>query len=178
MGNKEYYLAISTEKKSPMPIELDRISPLLIQGDLKKLDEYTVNYTYDALMRIIEQNNLIAYDYYGGNLQILSKSSKTLKIPVMCSDTFNNFDLSEFIISEIKNKNLMNKVFNQFRNITKSSKNVDYIYINKLIKENKRRELLLIFLTLPYDKLRMLKFACHSLAKEIGYQRIHTPENL
>ncbi len=123
-------------------------------SDINSIDSYTFLYSKEELIDIIKKENIVTIDYIlEGELKIIKNNGK-MRLPVTYKEMFESFNLVEFITMNIKNKNLMNTLYNKYAKLN----NQNNIEFKKLLEEEKISELVNYINNLEYVKRRMLYF--------------------
>lgn len=127
--NKCYHLVFDTKKNGPMPIDISIFDSNFVgELSIESIDLFTMKYTNDEFLRVVKESNVLPEEYLFGEIYIIDNFKR--RFPVILKDGFNNFDLVSFLIQNIDNKIIMNKLYNKFSAIVKG----DEIKINSLKK--------------------------------------------
>ncbi len=88
---------------------------LLIENTLESIDNFTKSFTYDKLISLIKESNIIHEEYLEySTLKICTKDSKH-RLDVITSDLLNDYNLPDFLKNNINDKNLMNTLYNKYK---------------------------------------------------------------
>lgn len=174
MENNNFNLVIEIKERSPMPIELGRIENSF-DGSIESIDGITSKYTADELYEFLtsEENNMIHEDYLGGTFSIIK--GKRNRVAVKYADTYLDFDLDNFIMSNLDDKNVMNVFYNKLQQLVKNIETFNNIPLKDYFDNKELRMILVFIYILPYETRRALEFyTIRNILKEKSIQRVNT----
>ena len=150
---EKYFLTLRLQKGNEVKIDISllEIAKGYFPKTLEEIDNFTLNFTQEELIKEIDKAN-IADNYLEGLLCITDNAKHIL--PVLTKDYVQNFNIYNYLMANISNKTLMNNLINKYQNYGSEAdtqnfkkmlkvQNVDESYklINKLAYF-KRRKLL------------------------------------
>ena len=99
MDKNIYYLVVEARPKEFMPIDINILlkSNMNFSG-IEIIDSFTKEYTYDELMNMIIQNNLLPNSFLNGKLYVIN--DKKFRFKVLTKD--DNLLLDDFFINNIE----------------------------------------------------------------------------
>lgn len=150
MHNK-YYLAVEVTPKNYFPINLVDLNlskyPLT---NLNELDAFSLKYTKDELMKIINDANVVDINEDTALVVIYYENKDIRKIPALTKDI--SFDMWTYLKDNYSDKQFINKV----NNFLKTKIENDLFY--KLNSSASLEEWIGVINNLSYDVIRKLYF--------------------
>lgn len=150
MHNK-YYLAVEVTPKNYFPINLVDLNlskyPLT---NLNELDTFSLKYTKDELMKIINDANVVDINEDTALVVIYYENKDIRKIPALTKDI--SFDMWTYLKDNYSDKQFINKV----NNFLKTKIENDLFY--KLNSSASLEEWIGVINNLSYDVIRKLYF--------------------
>ena len=151
--DRKYFLTLRVQKGREAKIDLS-----LLEGargfnstDLRIIDQFTLNFTYNELMQEIIKAN-IADAYLTGELCITdNQNHRPLK--VLTKDYVKDFNIFKYINENINNKKIMNNIVNKFHNYSEEKM---YNTFKTAVKEENRDVIFTLLNNLEYLDLRKL----------------------
>lgn len=111
MDKSIYYLVVEARPKEFMPIDINILLKSNMNfSSIEIIDSFTKEYTYDELMNMIIQNNLLPNSFLNGKMYVIN--DKKFRFKVLTKD--DNLLLDDFFINNIEDKLMMNKFYNIF----------------------------------------------------------------
>ena len=111
MDKNIYYLVVEARPKEFMPIDINILLKSNMNfSSIEIIDSFTKEYTYDELMNMIIQNNILPNSFLNGKLYVIN--DKKFRFKVLTKD--DNLLLDDFFINNIEDKLMMNKFYNIF----------------------------------------------------------------
>ena len=163
MEEINYYVVLKVPKKNLMPIDLNLLSEQYISSTtLEEIDTFTQNYTGNELMDLIRKSNTVTDEYLIGELLVADSFNRTY--PLFSKDTFIEYNVIDFVIENISNKLIANKIYNKFASLNKTN-NINETFKNAL-KNNDIKKVIQFIKLLPYIKQRALVFYFYDIHKQ------------
>ena len=149
MDKSIYYLVVEARPKEFMPIDINILLKSNMNfSSIEIIDSFTKEYTYDELMNMIIQNNLLPNSFLNGKMYVIN--DKKFRFKVLTKD--DNLLLDDFFINNIEDKLMMNKFYNIF---LKYVKDEDIINMMKsAISEKSINDILNVLCKIDYLSLR------------------------
>ena len=111
MDKSIYYLVVEARPKEFMPIDINILLKSNMNfSSIEIIVSFTKEYTYDELMNMIIQNNLLPNSFLNGKMYVIN--DKKFRFKVLTKD--DNLLLDDFFINNIEDKLMMNKFYNIF----------------------------------------------------------------
>lgn len=164
MEEVNYFLAFIVNKKNPMTIDIGRLDENVFDSSLESIDAFTSNYSNEDLIELIRKNNIVTDEYLNGELCVIDQRKH--KYPVLLNDTFDDFNLLEFLYKNIDDKDLMNTVYNIYREYVKSIDEIDDMDFKASLANHDVSLCMINILKLPYVKRRSFELYCMNKCKE------------
>lgn len=147
MKNSNYYLVLEYRHGDFMPIDINLLNKSNINfNEIKSIDNFTKKYSKEEIIDLIKENNLVPKEYLNGDLLIIN--DKKYRYQLLTKN--DSFALDTFIIDNISNKVVMNKLVNIYQKYTKE--NIDLL--KKTINSQNIKDTLDVLLSLDYEILR------------------------
>ena len=153
MNNSIYHLVLENRPGEFMVVDIAvllndfrRISYEMIEN----IDAFTIKYDEEELYELIKRSNLVPEKYLSGKLHIINE--KKYRFPIMSKDT--TFNLNEFFINNIDNKQIMNKFLNIFNKYAPASFND----MNKAVQTKNIKLITFIYSWVSYINHRIIYF--------------------
>lgn len=151
--NNKYNLVLEALPGDFMPIDINALLNNQYKMNfqtLENIDAWTKRYTKREIMDKISESNIVENKYLNGRLHIIN--DKKYRFEVITKD--NTFKLDTFIINNINDKQLMNKLVNIYQKYEKN--NIDEL--KKSIQEKSVSGVLNIIFSLSYENIRNIYF--------------------
>lgn len=112
-----YFLTLRIQKGQEVKIDLSQMSIMngYVPTTLEDIDNVTLNFTKDELLKEIDKENLAGV-YINGSLCI-TDSANHRPLPVLTKDYVNDFNIFNYVSVNINNKNLMSNLNNKCQNL-------------------------------------------------------------
>lgn len=171
MDSIKFYLVL--EKRlgdyNIIPIEDLDIYDNTPVNTLAGIDSFTCQFTEKELRDSIEKGNLVQLSYLSGKLKVISEYKHNFEI--LTKETFDR--INEFTNSLITDKQLLNRIYNVYKNNVESVL-TDKDMIKRFLKlfkdslyENDFRKSMELIEQLPYLKARNVYFYINKVLKEM-----------
>lgn len=151
------------DRKSPMPIDIMALDSELIDSSLESIDIFTTKHSNESLMQVIRNSNILTEEYLNGELCIVD--NRKHKYPVVLNNTFIEFEINDFIYTNIDNKNLMNSIYNIYQTYMKNIEGFDANNFKLALLEENYNEVSMYIAVMPYIERRKFQFYCYELHK-------------
>ena len=149
MDKSIYYLVVEARPKEFMPIDINILLKSNMNfSSIEIIDSFTKEYTYDELMNMIIQNNLLPNSFLNGKLYIIN--DKKFRFKVLTKD--DNLLLDDFFINNIEDKLIMNKFYNIFLKYVKDEDIINMM--KRAISEKFINDILNVLCKIDYLSLR------------------------
>lgn len=149
MDKSIYYLVVEARPKEFMPIDINILLKSNMNfSSIEIIDSFTKEYTYDELMNMIIQNNLLPNSFLNGKLYIIN--DKKFRFKVLTKD--DNLLLDDFFINNIEDKLMMNKFYNIFLKYVKDEDIINMM--KRAISEKSINDILNVLCKIDYLSLR------------------------
>lgn len=147
-----YYLVVEARPKEFMPIDINILEGTSnkFYNSLEIIDMFTKKYSYDEIMKMILENNLLPINYLNGSLCVIN--NKKYRFQLLTKD--DNMSIDLFFINNINDKQIMNKFYNIFLKYVKDEETISKLK-NYLIEKN-IESILEILYSLSYEKIRSI----------------------
>ena len=149
MDKNIYYLVVEARPKEFMPIDINILLKSNINfSSIEIIDSFTKEYTYDELMNMIINNNLLPNSFLNGKLYVIN--DKKFRFKVLTKD--DNLLLDDFFINNIEDKLMMNKFYNIFLKYVKDEDIINMM--KRAISEKSINDILNVLCKVDYLSLR------------------------
>lgn len=149
MDKSIYYLVVEARPKEFMPIDINILLKSNMNfSSIEIIDSFTKEYTYDELMNMIIQNNLLPNSFLNGKLYVIN--DKKFRFKVLTKD--DNLLLDDFFINNIEDKLMMNKFYNIFLKYVKDEDIINMM--KRAISEKSINDILNVLCKIDYLSLR------------------------
>lgn len=149
MDKSIYYLVVEARPKEFMPIDINILLKSNMNfSSIEIIDSFTKEYTYDELMNMIIQNNLLPNSFLNGKLYVIN--DKKFRFKVLTKD--DNLLLDDFFINNIEDKLMMNKFYNIFLKYVKDEDIINMM--KRAISEKSINDILNVLCKVDYLSLR------------------------
>ena len=107
-----YYLVVEARPREFMPIDINILEGTSnkFYNSLELIDMFTKKYSYEEIMKMVLENNLLPINFLNGSLCIIN--NKNYRFQLLTKD--NNMSLDDFFFNNINDKQIMNKFYNIF----------------------------------------------------------------
>ena len=172
MDKSIYYLVVEARPKEFMPIDINILLKSNMNfSSIEIIDSFTKEYTYEELMNMIIQNNLLPDSFLNGKLYVIN--DKKFRFKVLTKD--DNLLLDDFFINNIDDKLLMNKFYNIFLKYVKDEEVINMMKSTMALKDVQK--LLDILCKVSYLNLRMIYVYIEKIMKEKEEKRVLKNDN-
>ena len=149
MDKSIYYLVVEARPKEFMPIDINILLKSNMNfSSIEIIDSFTKEYTYDELMNMIINNNLLPNSFLNGKLYVIN--DKKFRFKVLTKD--DNLLLDDFFINNIEDKLMMNKFYNIFLKYVKDEDIINMM--KRAISEKSINDILNVLCKVDYLSLR------------------------
>ena len=149
MDKNIYYLVVEARPKEFMPIDINILLKSNMNfSSIEIIDSFTKEYTYDELMNMIIQNNLLPNSFLNGKMYVIN--DKKFRFKVLTKD--DNLLLDDFFINNIEDKLMMNKFYNIFLKYVKDEDIINMM--KRAISEKSINDILNVLCKVDYLSLR------------------------
>ena len=149
MDKSIYYLVVEARPKEFMPIDINILLKSNMNfSSIEIIDSCTKEYTYDELMNMIIQNNLLPNSFLNGKLYVIN--DKKFRFKILTKD--DNLLLDDFFINNIEDKLMMNKFYNIFLKYVKDEDIINMM--KRAISEKSINDILNVLCKIDYLSLR------------------------
>lgn len=149
MDKSIYYLVVEARPKEFMPIDINILLKSNMNfSSIEIIDSFTKEYTYDELMNMIIQNNLLPNSFLNGKLYVIN--DKKFRFKILTKD--DNLLLDDFFINNIEDKLMMNKFYNIFLKYVKDEDIINMM--KRAISEKSINDILNVLCKVDYLSLR------------------------
>lgn len=149
MDKSIYYLVVEARPKEFMPIDINILLKSNMNfSSIEIIDSFTKEYTYDELMNMIIQNNLLPNSFLNGKMYVIN--DKKFRFKVLTKD--DNLLLDDFFINNIEDKLMMNKFYNIFLKYVKDEDIINMM--KRAISEKSINDILNVLCKVDYLSLR------------------------
>lgn len=149
MDKSIYYLVVEARPKEFMPIDINILLKSNMNfSSIEIIDSFTKEYTYDELMNMIIQNNLLPNSFLNGKLYVIN--DKKFRFKILTKD--DNLLLDDFFINNIEDKLMMNKFYNIFLKYVKDEDIINMM--KRAISEKSINDILNVLCKIDYLSLR------------------------
>lgn len=149
MDKSIYYLVVEARPKEFMPIDINILLKSNMNfSSIEIIDSFTKEYTYEELMNMIIQNNLLPDSFLNGKLYVIN--DKKFRFKVLTKD--DNLLLDDFFINNIEDKLMMNKFYNIFLKYVKDEEIISAM--KRAVSEKSINDILNVLCKVDYLSLR------------------------
>ncbi|MDD5865306.1 MAG: hypothetical protein PUD07_02290 [bacterium] len=146
-----YYLVVEARPREFMPIDINILEGTNnFYNSLELIDMFTKKYSYEEIMKMVLENNLLPINFLNGSLCIIN--NKNYRFQLLTKD--NNMSLDDFFFNNINDKQIMNKFYNIFLKYVKDDEII--IELKKYLIEKNIVGILEILYSLNYEKIRSI----------------------
>lgn len=146
-----YYLVVEARPREFMPIDINILEGTNnFYNSLELIDMFTKKYSYEEIMKMVLENNLLPLNYLNGSLCIIN--NKNYRFQLLTKD--NNMSLDDFFFNNINDKQIMNKFYNIFLKYVKEEDTI--LKLKKYLIEKNIVGILEILYSLNYEKIRTI----------------------
>ena len=147
-----YYLVVEARPREFMPIDINILEGTSnkFYNSLELIDMFTKKYSYEEIMKMVLENNLLPLNYLNGSLCIIN--NKNYRFQLLTKD--NNMSIDEFFFNNINDKQIMNKFYNIFLKYVKDDEIITKL--KKYLIEKNIVGILEILYSLNYEKIRSI----------------------
>ena len=172
MDKSVYYLVVEARPKEFMPIDINILLKSNIDfSNIEIIDSFTKEYTYEELMNMIIQNNLLPDSFLNGKLYVIN--DKRFRFKVLTKD--DNLLLDDFFINNIEDRLMMNKFYNIFLKYVKDEKLINMMKSAMSLKDIQK--ILDVLCKLNYLDLRMIYVYIEKIVREKEEKRVLKNDN-
>lgn len=172
MDKNIYYLVVEARPKEFMPIDINILLKSNMNfSSIEIIDSFTKEYTYEELMNMIIQNNLLPNSFLNGKLYVIN--DKKFRFKVLTKD--DNLLLDDFFINNIEDKLMMNKFYNIFLKYVKDEEIVRMMESAMSLKD--AQKILDALCKVSYLDLRMIYVYIEKIVKEKEEKRVLKNDN-
>ena len=172
MDKSIYYLVVEARPKEFMPIDINILLKSNMNfSSIEIIDSFTKEYTYNELMNMIIQNNLLPDSFLNGKLYVIN--DKRFKFKVLTKD--DNLLLDDFFINNIDDKIMMNKFYNIFLKYVKDEEIISIMKNTMYLKDIQK--ILDVLCKLNYLDLRMIYVYIEKIVREKEEKRVLKNDN-
>lgn len=172
MDKSVYYLVVEARPKEFMPIDINILLKSNIDfSNIEIIDSFTKEYTYEELMNMIIQNNLLPDSFLNGKLYVIN--DKRFRFEVLTKD--DNLLLDDFFINNIEDRLMMNKFYNIFLKYVKDEKLINMMKSAMSLKDIQK--ILDVLCKLNYLDLRMIYVYIEKIVREKEEKRVLKNDN-
>lgn len=172
MDKSIYYLVVEARPKEFMPIDINILLKSNMNfSSIEIIDSFTKEYTYEELMNMIIQNNLLPDSFLNGKLYVIN--DKKFRFKVLTKD--DNLLLDDFFINNIEDKLMMNKFYNIFLKYVKDEEVINMMKSTMALKDVQK--LLDILCKVSYLNLRMIYVYIEKIIREKEEKRVLKNDN-
>ena len=172
MDKNIYYLVVEARPKEFMPIDINILLKSNMNfSSIEIIDSFTKEYTYNELMNMIIQNNLLPDSFLNGKLYVIN--DKRFKFKVLTKD--DNLLLDDFFINNIDDKIMMNKFYNIFLKYVKDEEIISIMKNTMYLKDIQK--ILDVLCKLNYLDLRMIYVYIEKIVREKEEKRVLKNDN-
>ena len=147
-----YYLVVEARPKEFMPIDINILEGTnnLPYNSLELIDMFTKKYSYEEIMKMVLENNLLPINFLNGRLCIIN--NKNYRYQILTKD--DNMSIDEFFFNNINDKQIMNKFYNIFSKYVKEDGTI--LKLKKYLMEKNIVGILEILYSLNYEKIKSI----------------------
>ena len=146
-----YYLVVEARPREFMPIDINILEGTNnFYNSLELIDMFTKKYSYEEIMKMVLENNLLPINFLNGSLCIIN--NKNYRFQLLTKD--NNMSLDDFFFNNINDKQIMNKFYNIFLKYVKEEDTI--LKLKKYLIEKNIVGILEILYSLNYEKIRTI----------------------
>lgn len=172
MDKSIYYLVVEARPKEFMPIDINILLKSNMNfSSIEIIDSFTKEYTYEELMNMIIQNNLLPDSFLNGKLYVIN--DKKFRFKVLTKD--DNLLLDDFFINNIEDKLMMNKFYNIFLKYVKDEEIISMMKRAMPLKDTQK--ILDVLCKVSYLDLRMIYVYIEKIMKEKEEKRVLRNDN-
>lgn len=172
MDKSVYYLVVEARPKEFMPIDINILLKSNMNfSSIEIIDSYTKEYTYDELMNMIIQNNLLPNSFLNGKMYVIN--DKKFRFKVLTKD--DNLLLDDFFINNIEDRLMMNKFYNIFLKYIKDEELINMMKSAMSLKDIQK--ILDVLCKLNYLDLRMIYVYIEKIVREKEEKRVLKNDN-
>lgn len=172
MDKSVYYLVVEARPKEFMPIDINILLKSNIDfSNIEIIDSFTKEYTYEELMNMIIQNNLLPDSFLNGKLYVIN--DKRFRFKVLTKD--DNLLLDDFFINNIEDRLMMNKFYNIFLKYVKDEELINMMKSAMSLKDIQK--ILDVLCKLNYLDLRMIYVYIEKIVREKEEKRVLKNDN-
>lgn len=172
MDKSIYYLVVEARPKEFMPIDINILLKSNMNfSSIEIIDSFTKEYTYEELMNMIIQNNLLPDSFLNGKLYVIN--DKKFRFKVLTKD--DNLLLDDFFINNTQDKLLMNKFYNIFLKYVKDEEIINMMKSAMALKDTQK--ILDALCKVSYLDLRMIYVYIEKIIREKEEKRVLRNDN-
>lgn len=172
MDKSVYYLVVEARPKEFMPIDINILLKSNMNfSSIEIIDSYTKEYTYDELMNMIIQNNLLPNSFLNGKMYVIN--DKKFRFKVLTKD--DNLLLDDFFINNIEDRLMMNKFYNIFLKYVKDEELINMMKSAMSLKDIQK--ILDVLCKVSYLDLRMIYVYIEKIVREKEEKRVLKNDN-
>lgn len=172
MDKSVYYLVVEARPKEFMPIDINILLKSNMNfSSIEIIDSFTKEYTYEELMNMIIQNNLLPDSFLNGKLYVIN--DKRFRFKVLTKD--DNLLLDDFFINNIEDRLMMNKFYNIFLKYVKDEELINMMKSAMSLKDIQK--ILDVLCKLNYLDLRMIYVYIEKIVREKEEKRVLKNDN-
>lgn len=172
MDKSIYYLVVEARPKEFMPIDINILLKSNMNfSSIEIIDSFTKEYTYEELMNMIIQNNLLPDSFLNGKLYVIN--DKRFRFKVLTKD--DNLLLDDFLINNIEDRLMMNKFYNIFLKYVKDEELINMMKSAMSLKDIQK--ILDVLCKLNYLDLRMIYVYIEKIVREKEEKRVLKNDN-
>ena len=172
MDKSIYYLVVEARPKEFMPIDINILLKSNMNfSSIEIIDSFTKEYTYEELMNMIIQNNLLPDSFLNGKLYVIN--DKKFRFKVLTKD--DNLLLDDFFINNIEDKLMMNKFYNIFLKYVKDEEIISMMKSAMALKDVQK--ILDALCKVSYLDLRMIYVYIEKIIREKEEKRVLKNDN-
>ena len=172
MDKSIYYLVVEARPKEFMPIDINILLKSNMDfSSIEIIDSFTKEYTYNELMNMIIQNNLLPDSFLNGKLYVIN--DKRFRFKVLTKD--DNLLLDDFFINNIEDRLMMNKFYNIFLKYVKDEELINMMKSAMFLKDIQK--ILDVLCKLNYLDLRMIYVYIEKIVREKEEKRVLKNDN-
>ena len=147
-----YYLVVEARPREFMPIDINILEGTSnkFYNSLELIDMFTKKYSYEEIMKMVLENNLLPINFLNGRLCIIN--NKNYRYQILTKD--DNMSIDEFFFNNINDKQIMNKFYNIFSKYVKEDGTI--LKLKKYLMEKNIVGILEILYSLNYEKIRSI----------------------
>ena len=85
---------------------------------LAEIDSFTMNFSEEEIFNSIKRANIVGNKYFDGKL-VIADNQKHNPLKVITKDFYDEFNIEDYILNNMYDKNIMNNLVNKFASIIK-----------------------------------------------------------